>query len=90
MSTDIDTTALLSLVQSVATEAAKAPEKFMALSASLGGRLTKSGIWRLDYDGSGRLAGLQQVGPLTDCPGDGGAAGGSPKEGKGKQRPHGE
>jgi hypothetical protein len=66
--TDVDSTAILTFIQTLGAEAIKQAEKLAALGEGATGGMKKAGLWRLDYDENGILTGLHPIGELYDCP----------------------
>ena len=68
LSTELDTAAFLTLIQTLGQEALKQAEKLAGLGASATGGLQHGGIWRMDYDETGRLSGATEIVPPYKCP----------------------
>ena len=89
---ELDSTAFLTLLQSVGGEAIKAAEKLAALGDGATGGLRQAGVWSFDYDARGLLTGLRPLVVFGDCAAPTGsgrarAEGEEPPAGGGKPRP---
>jgi hypothetical protein len=65
----LDTTALLSFLSDVGSEAIKAAGTLSALSAEAGGARREARLYVIEFDDGGLISGLRPIGSLGECPG---------------------
>jgi Txe/YoeB family toxin of Txe-Axe toxin-antitoxin module len=85
---DLDSTALLTFLQTVGSEAIEGAEKLAALSGDVTGVVSRreAHLYRFVYDEKGRFEELDDLGKISDCPAPGGSGGGKGRATEGKPR----
>jgi hypothetical protein len=68
MDADMDSAGLLTLLQSVASEALGAAAGAAAAESALAPIPGMTGIWRFDYDETGTVSGLTRIAEAKPCP----------------------